>query len=59
MEKIRNVYRIFVGKPEGKPLLENYGVCGWITLKWILKKSGWRVWIRLIWVRTGSSSRFL
>jgi hypothetical protein len=37
-----------VGKPEGKRLLEDLNVCGWIILKWIVEKYNGVVWtIRL------------
>jgi hypothetical protein len=32
----RGVYRVLVGKPEGKRHWENLGVGGRITLSWIL-----------------------
>jgi hypothetical protein len=35
--KYFSAYRILVGKPEGKRLLGNQYVGGWITLKWILQ----------------------
>jgi hypothetical protein len=38
MGDIRNVYQIFVGKPEGKNHLEDLGIDGRIILKWILRK---------------------
>jgi hypothetical protein len=34
----RNAYRILVGKPEGKSLLEDQDVGGWIILKYILER---------------------
>jgi hypothetical protein len=34
----RNVYKVLVGKPEGKRPLEILGVIGWIILKCILRK---------------------
>jgi hypothetical protein len=39
MGEKRNVYRILVGKPEGKrPLGEDQDVDGWTILKWILER---------------------
>jgi hypothetical protein len=38
MGEKRNAYRILVGKPEGKRLLEDKEVGGWTILKWILEK---------------------
>jgi hypothetical protein len=36
-EANRNVYRLFVGKPEGKNHQEGQEVGGWIILIWILE----------------------
>jgi hypothetical protein len=36
--EIRNMYNIFVRKPEGKNHSEDQGVDGWIILKWVLRK---------------------
>jgi len=44
------VYRVLVGKPEGKSLLEGPGVDGRIILRWIFRKSGVGVWNGLIWL---------
>jgi hypothetical protein len=46
----RNVYRVLVGKPEGKRPLEDQGVDGRMRSKWTLGRSvGWGgvEWIRL------------
>jgi hypothetical protein len=37
-EEKRNVYRILVGKPEGKSHWEDQDVGGWTILKWILER---------------------
>jgi hypothetical protein len=60
MGQMRNVYRIFVGKPEeGKPL-EDIGVDGRIILEWILgKHGGGKVWAGCIWLRIGTSGWLL
>ena len=34
----RGVYRVLVGKPEGKSLLEDPDIDGWIILRWIFRK---------------------
>jgi hypothetical protein len=34
----RITYRIFLRKPEGKRLLEDQDVCGWVILKWIVER---------------------
>jgi hypothetical protein len=36
MDEERGVYRVLVGKPEGKKPWEELGVGGRITLRWIL-----------------------
>jgi hypothetical protein len=38
MKGKRNAYRILVGKPEGKRLLEDQDVGGWTILKEILER---------------------
>jgi hypothetical protein len=40
MRDKRLAYRILVGKPEGKKLLERLGVNGYIILEWIVGKWG-------------------
>jgi hypothetical protein len=37
-EEKRNVYKILVGKPEGKRPLEDLGIVGNMILKWILQR---------------------
>jgi len=34
---------------------EDLGVDGWITLEWLLRKYGGKVWTRWTWLRTGIS----
>ena len=38
MRERRGVYRVLVGKPEGKSHLEDPGVDGRIILRWIFRK---------------------
>jgi hypothetical protein len=38
MGERRNVYRVLVGKPEGRDHLKNPGVDGRIILRWIFRK---------------------
>jgi hypothetical protein len=40
----RNVYRVLVGKPQGKNHLEDQGVGGRMGSKWILGRWSGRVW---------------
>jgi hypothetical protein len=41
---MKNVYKILVGKPEGKNHLEDLYEDGKIILEWILGKQGEKVW---------------
>jgi hypothetical protein len=43
----------------GRHHSEDLGVDGRIKLKWILGKRAWRVWIRLIWLRIGTTDGVL
>jgi len=56
MEERRGVYRVLVGKPEGKRLLGNQGVDGRIILRWIFRKWDVGVWTGSRWLRTGTGS---
>jgi hypothetical protein len=48
----RNVYRVLVGKSEGKGHLKDQGVVGRMGSKWTLGNwLGGRVWSGLIWLR--------
>jgi len=38
MGEERGVYKVLVGKPEGKRLLGGLGVDGWIILGWISRR---------------------
>jgi hypothetical protein len=54
MEATRNVWKILVEKTEWKNHSEDLGVDGMITLKYILGKYVWRVWIGFTWLRIGT-----
>jgi hypothetical protein len=54
MGEIRNVYKILVGKPEGKRLLGRPGRRWGIILVWIIKKLVRRVLTGFIWLRIGT-----
>jgi hypothetical protein len=54
MGEERKVYRVLVGKPEGKDQLEDQGVGGKVGSEWILEKLAWGVWIGFDWLRTGT-----
>jgi hypothetical protein len=51
----RNVYRVLVGKAEGKNHLEHQGVDGTVGSKWTLGRlvGGWG-WSGLSWLRIGT-----
>jgi hypothetical protein len=51
MRKERGVYRVLVGKPEGKNHLGDPGVDGRIILGWIFRKWDMGVWTGLGWLR--------
>jgi hypothetical protein len=50
----RNVYRVLVGKPDGKGHLEDQGVDGRMGSKWILGRLFGGVWIGFTWLRIGT-----
>jgi len=52
----RGVYKVLVGKPEGKNYLEDPGVDGSIILRWVSRKWDVGVWTGLIWLRIGTGS---
>jgi hypothetical protein len=49
--EVRSVYRVLVGKPEGKRRLEDPVVDGRIILGWMFRKWDVGVWIGLGWLR--------
>jgi hypothetical protein len=50
----RNVYRVLVGKPEGKDHLEDQDVDGRMESKWTLGRwVGWGLWSGFTWLRIG------
>jgi hypothetical protein len=53
----RNVYKILVGKPEGKRPLGRRRQ--WTVLRWILQRQDGMVWIELIWLRIGTCGGLL
>jgi hypothetical protein len=50
----RNVYRVLVGKPEGKNHLEDQGVDGRMGSKWIFRRLVAGVWSGFTWLRIGT-----
>ena len=55
----RGVYRVLVGKPEGKNHLEDPGVNGRIILRKIFKKWDMWVWTVSSWLGIGTSGGHL
>ena len=51
MGEKRGVYRVLLGKPEGKSHLSDPGVDGRIILRWIFRKWDVRVWTGSSWLR--------
>jgi hypothetical protein len=47
----RDMYRVLVGKPEGKNQWEDPGVNGRIMLRWIFKKWNVGVWTGFSWLK--------
>jgi hypothetical protein len=54
MREGRNVYRVLVGKPEGKRPLEDQGVDGRMGSKWTLGILVGGVWSGFSWLRIGT-----
>jgi len=51
MGEERGVYRVLVGKPEGKKPLGKPNVVGWIILGWISRRWDVGIWTGLGWPR--------
>ena len=57
MGEKRVIYRVLVGKPEGKRPLGRPGVCGRKILRWTFRKKMRGVWTGLSWLRIGTGGR--
>jgi len=55
----RGVYRVLVGKPEGKNHWGNLGVDGWIILGWISRRWDVVIWTGLGWPRIETGGELL
>jgi hypothetical protein len=52
--EVKNVYRLLVGKPQGKNQWEDQDVSGWIILGWIVERWEGVMWTGLVWLRIGT-----
>jgi hypothetical protein len=59
MGESRGVYRVFVGKPEGKRPLGRPRLDGRIILRWIFRKWDVGAWTGSSWLRIGSGGGHL
>ena len=59
MGEERGVYRVLVGKPEGKNHWGDLGVDGWIILGWISRMWDVGIWIGFGGSRIGKGGRSL
>ena len=59
MGERRGVYRVLVGKPDGKNHLGEPGVDGTIILRWIIRKWDVGVWTGSSWLRIGTANGHL
>jgi hypothetical protein len=55
----RGVYRVLVGKTEGKRPLGRKGLDGRIILRWIYRKWDVTTWTGSIWLKIGTGYRLL
>jgi hypothetical protein len=59
MGEERKVYKVLVGKPEGKNHWKDQGVGEKMGSEWILGRLAWGVWIGFDWVSTGTGGGLL
>ena len=55
----RGLYRVLVGKPEGRNHWGDLGVDGWIILGWISRRWDVGIWTGLGWPRIGTGGGLL
>jgi hypothetical protein len=55
----RGVYRVLVGKPEGKYHWRDQGIDGRLILRWIFSKWDVGVWTGLSWLKIGTCGEHL
>jgi hypothetical protein len=59
MGERRGIYKVSVGKPEGKRQLEDSGLDGRIMLRWVFRMRDMGVWTGLTWLRIGTGGGHL
>jgi len=59
MGEERGVYRVLLGKPEGRNHWEDLGVNGWVILGWISRRWDVGIWTGLGWPRVEKGGRCL
>jgi hypothetical protein len=59
MGKMRNVYKIYVGKPERKKPIRRPRHRWEDNIKWVLRKEGGREWPGFIWLNIQTGGRLL
>ena len=59
MRESRGVYRVLMGKPEGKRPLEGPGRRWEDNIKMDLQEVGWGTWTGSIWIRIGTDGGHL
>jgi hypothetical protein len=59
MGEERKVYKVLVGKPDGRCHSEDQGIGGRMGSEWILGRLAGRVWIGFDWLRIGTGGELL
>ena len=59
MVKRTGVYRILVGRPEGRNHLEDPGINGLIVSKWVFKRWEEGAWTGFMWLWIGNGGGLL
>jgi hypothetical protein len=59
IRKMRNTYKLPVGKPEGRDHADDLGINEKIILKCTSGTQVWKLWIEFTWFRTGIGCELL